>query len=529
MFKKILIPLLLLLLITPFVIVWFGNVEPPTVDEKLLSIAEIQEQSHFYDKKNWGVHHVVLTGSPFARGQQYGYWTHDFLLEQEKSLIEKLDEVMPSKILQYALFLFSMAWFQGLEDYYETEWLHEMYGVSLHGSKQDRFFATPFTRQLAYHGIHDMGQMMIDRGLVMGACTQVARHLEDGWLIGRNFDFEGGRVFDEDKIVKWVFPEQGQAFVSVIFSGMVGVVSGINESGVYIAINAAGSDDFTRLGTPTTLVALQALQKATTAKEAVDILKSAKPLITDIFVVADQNDPLYVVEKTPTKTEILVKDQMAVVTNHLQSPSFQLDKTNRKRKQNNTTLQRLEKATKLLSAESNTADILNILRDKQVLNGQRVLGHRASIDALIASHALIYNSKEQILYVAKGPSLSKEFVGIDLNASFSTKKPVLIDNLPEDPDLQGLNFHQLKASIKQLKGIRKTAGRGFCSKAKEQLKKLAYPERLENHYAYFWTQGRVAQCFGHSIEAKNLYQKALQLKPAYLWERNEISEQIQSM
>ena len=60
-------------------------------------------------------------------------------------------------------------------------------------------------------------------------------------IIGRNFDFEGGRIFDDEKILKWVFPSNGIPFVSVIWAGMVGAVTGVNASGVYISINAAGT------------------------------------------------------------------------------------------------------------------------------------------------------------------------------------------------------------------------------------------------------------------------------------------------
>ena len=139
-------------------------------------------------------------------------------------------------------------------------------------------------------------------------------------------------MFDEDKVLKWVFPDKGIPFVSVIFSGMVGVITGINQKGVYIAINAAGSDDFVRIGTPTTLVALDALQFSNNAAEAVERLKLSKPLITDIFVVADTSDQLFIVEKSPKKTRVIPKSKKnAVITNHLRHPDWQNDKTNKQR------------------------------------------------------------------------------------------------------------------------------------------------------------------------------------------------------
>ncbi len=529
MFKKALLVILVLLILTPFILIQIGNVEPPLVTEKPLSVSDIKNSSSFYDKEESGVHQVFLKGNAFQRGQQFGYWTHDLLLRQEMALIEKLDEVIPYKFLQYGLFLFSMGWFQGIEDFYQSDWLHEMYGVSLHGSKKNRFFATPFTRQLAYHGIHDMGQMMIDRGLVMGACTQVARPLENGWLIGRNFDFEAGRVFDEDKVLKWVFPKQGQAFVSVIFSGMVGVISGINSAGVYVAINAAGSEDFTRIGTPTTLLALKAIQNATTAQEAIDIIRQGQPLITDIFVVADKKQKLYIVEKTPERTRVLERSTPTVVTNHLQHLDFADDTANKNRMANNTTLARFNRATERLEKSVSKEDFLNLLRDKVTFQGKPVFGHRASIDALIASHAIIYNSQEQTLYVAQGPSLSQSFIGIDLTASFKKQEPVFIPSLPPDPELEGFDFYGLKNGIRKLHQIRKQATKGRCQQAKTQWTKLQRPEILQRHYAYYWTEASIALCFGHKIKAIDAFKKALVRQPAYLHERKAIEFHLQAL
>ncbi len=529
MFKKILLVIIVLLLTTPFILVGIGNVTPPNLTEQPLSNSEIENTSTFYDKETTGVHQVFLKGNAFQRGQQFGYWTRNLLLQQEKALFTKLDEVIPYKFLQYGLFLFSMGWFQGIEDFYETDWLHEMYGVSLHGSKENRFFATPFTRQLAYHGIHDMGQMMIDRGLVMGACTQVARPLKEGWLIGRNFDFEAGRVFDEDKVLKWVFPDKGQAFVSVIFSGMVGVISGINSSGVYVAINAAGSEDFTRIGTPTTLLALKALQYATSAEEAVAIIQQGKPLITDIFVVADGNQKLFIVEKTPERTRVLQKSTPTVVTNHLQHPDFVDDTANKKRIANNTTMARYQRASELLDKSLSTNDFLNLLRDKVSFQDKPVFGHRASIDALIASHAIIYNSQEQTLFVAQGPSLSQSFIGIDLKASFEKQEPVFLPSLPPDPELVDFDFYGLKNGIRNLHHIRKLATQGRCQQSKTEFTKLQRPEILQRHYAYYWTEASIALCFGHQIKAKDAFKKALARQPAYRHERNAIESHLQAL
>lgn len=530
MFKKISLVILSVLILLPFVLVYLGNVSPPVVEQDRLTKQQIEETSHFYPKSDVGVHQVFLTGNDYERGQQYGYWTKDFLLKQEDALIRKLNEVIPYKSLQYGLFFFSMGWFYGLDDYYKKEFIQEMYGVSHYGSKENLYFASPFTRQLAYHGIHDMGQMMIDHGLVLGACTQAATPYQGGgWLIGRNFDFEAGKVFDEDKVLKWVFPDEGVPFVSVIFSGMVGVITGINQKGVYIAINAAGSDDRVRLGTPATLVVLEALQHSHSAKEAVEIIRKAKPLISDIYVVVDRSEKLYVVEKSPDKTRVLAQENPNVVTNHLRHPDWKDDEINTHRMNSNTTMARYDRALEILPDVKSPLDMSRLLRDKYKVNGQIAWGHRASIDALIASHSVIYDSKMNHLYVSRGPSLSQEYVGIDLEKSFQNKKPVSIESLPVDPDFSDMPpFESVKLQIQNLIDSQELAEDGKCHLSEEKLQ-AADKEFFSSHFYLSWARAQLSHCRGNIQEARQHYEKALELQPAYHWQKERIANDIKTL
>ncbi len=495
---------------------------------RALTKNEIEQTSQYFSKKDWGLHNVFLNGNDFQRGQQFGLWTQNLLLEQEKSLLKKLEEIFPLKITQYSIALFSMVWFQGLESYLKPQWMDEMYGVSLFAPEKRLFFASAFTRQVAYHGIHDMGQMMIDRGLVLGACSQIAIPDEKGWLIGRNFDFEAGRVFDEDKVIKWVFPTTGIPFVSVIFSGMVGVITGINQNGVYVAINAAGSEDFTRLGTPTTLIALNAIQNSKNAKEAVEIIKKSKSLITEIFVVTDTNSPLYIVEKTPNKTRVLKRETKSGITNHLQHPDFQMDPTNIKRMRENTTVERLQTIERLLPEINNQTSMANALRSKLTINEQVVLGHRSSVDAMIASHSVIYNSHQQTLHISQGPSLIGPYIGYDLRRSFIEKKPILIEKISSDSLFKENSFYKIKNQIKAMQLVRELATRDQCEAARSQFEKID-PIIFNNHYSYFWSKALLSKCFNESKKAIIYFKKALSLNPAYKREKDQINEQIKQI
>ena len=57
-------------------------------------------------------------------------------------------------------------------------------------------------------------------------------------IIGRNFDFYVGDKFAEDKIVAFFHPAAGYKFMTVTWGGFIGAVSGMNDQGLTVTINA---------------------------------------------------------------------------------------------------------------------------------------------------------------------------------------------------------------------------------------------------------------------------------------------------
>ena len=382
-------------------------------------------------KSEIGINQLILKGPPLERGYAAGKLTQKILYAQEKSLVTIFDAFLPNPVLRRAFIIGLTWWFSGIENYFEPETLEEMYGVSLSTSPEFNRLADPFTRQVAYHGLHEVGQMLIDNQVDVMGCTLFALPYKNSWVIGRNFDFEAGRIFDEEKIMKWVFPEHGNAFVSVTWAGMVGVVTGVNEQGVYISLNAAGSDDFKRLGTPSTLVILKALMFANTADQARKIIEAAPMFITDIFVVVDKTGQAYRIEKSPKKFVSIPLHEASVITNHLIGKIWAFDKTNEQRKKKNTTLFRAERGEVLLRENKNNKTdnhrlLLSFLRDKQDENAHS-LSH--SIDSRVTSHSVIYDAPQNLLYVSQGPGLAGKFFGFNLKKSFQEMKPVAADVL----------------------------------------------------------------------------------------------------
>jgi hypothetical protein len=474
-------------------------------------------------KEEFGINQLVLQGSPFQIGRAAGEKTKDILYRQESVLINQFNGFFPNAFIRQSLEIFGIRYFWGIDRYLESWMIEEMYGVSLSTTHDYDYIGTPLTRQVIYHGLHEVGQMAVDQGSESMGCTVVILPFRNSWLVGRNFDFEGGRIFDSEKIMKWVFPEKGFAYLSVIWAGMVGAVTAVNEKGVYISLNAAGTADFARFGTPSTLVITKALLNAKTAKEAAEIIRSSSMFITDLFVVSDRaTGEMYRIEKSPKYTEIIQVMGPSAVTNHLISSRWVNDKVNRHRTFDQTSLARSTRAEQLitlykdkLAGSKNPEEIvLRILRDKGEENGHPLhLGNRKAIDALIATHSVIYNMPENILYISRGPGLTGAFSGFDLSKSFAQRKPIESGILPADPQLTANMFFEIRESSRQVEAAQRLIQKNDCSKGKEILDGL----QTHNHelYNFYLALGDYYKCTHDNVLAKKNWQRSLDLSPAY--------------
>ncbi len=504
-----------------------------TAPDLNLPVTLTEFDQKFIPKNQFGIHQLILKGKPVERGLYAGEATKDLLYKQEMALQTELKKVIPSEFAQRVLFFGLMRWFWGIEKYLEPWMLEEMWGVSKSTTPTLNHLADPFTRQIAYHGLHEVGQSMVDANPESFGCTVIAVPIDDRWIIGRNFDFEGGRIFDEEKIMKWVYPDTGYAYVSVIWAGMVGAVTGVNEKGVYISLNAAGTSDFRRLGTPSTLVIAKALQFAKNKEEARKIIEEAEMFITDIFVVADnQSNVLYRIEKTPKRVSTLEHYTATAVTNHLISKEWQDDKVNKMRRVEMTSLERLERAEELLeqTGDEQTGEVLekkvlSILRDKSKKGDKKLPnGNRAAIDGLIATHSVVWNGIENRLYVSEGPSLVGAFRGFDLSQSFSRKDVVSVASLPADQTITVEEYNKIKELGLLINDI------------KDKLKAKKYDDAktlMDNAEGMHIRSGTLDEIIGDYYfhmkdvkKAKDHWQAALDYWPAYRADRINLQRKL---
>ena len=487
-------------------------------------------------KEKFGINQLILTGTPFERGVAAGQLTGQLLFRQETELTTQFHRFFPHPWLRRVFEVLATRWFWGIDKWLEPGVVEEMYGVSLSASHDFDYLSDPLTRQAIYHGLHEVGQMMVDQKTEDFGCTVAAVPSKKAWIIGRTFDFEGGRTFDSEKLMKWVFPNKGYAFVSVIWAGMVGAVTGVNEKGVYISLNAAGSRDFSRYGTPSTLVLLKALQSAATADAAVQIIRDAEMFITDIMVVSDRTSgKLYRIEKSPKRTEVIELHAAAMIANHLIGATWEGDTINQFRKYELTSSARTERGEHLLAVlkAKGTTDpkdlrpaVLAILRDKGESNGHPLhLGNRRAIDALIATHAAIYDEGNNYLYVSTGPSLAGQFPGFDLTESFRRRTPVTVDVLPRDPLVSDEMYAAVHQSSQEISLAEHQIHFKNCAAARQAL--VAARGNFSESSDYYEAFGDYNDiCATDLSAAKIAWQKSLALVPAYPKQVRELQERL---
>lgn len=505
-----------------------GVFPPPQVNVEEKAVGE------WLDRRQFGLNHLILQGPAFARGKLSGELTGPLLLALEEQLVAQLQTWLPSPILIQGVILGAITWFQGIDKFIDLPFAQEMYGTSLSAPKRFDYLADGFTRQLAYHGLHEVGQMMVDQGFEDMGCTVVAIPYENTFILGRNFDFEGGRIFDTEKIVKWEFPDNGNAFVSVIWAGMVGAVTGVNEHGVYISLNAAGSSDYRRIGTPSTLLVLKVLQEANNVQDAVKIFENAQMFITDIFVIMDSAGQLVRVEKSPLRMAVIPLTEASVVTNHLVTSLFAEDSTNRFRMEELTSLarekrgeERLKALTDAKSQQQATEQVLSILRDKGVDSFGKPLnlGNRRAIDALIATHSVIYNPLASVLYVSQGPAVSGPFLGFDLKESFRTHHPVQIASLPADPLVSAEKFNSLKESNQKISRAHNMVHFKHCQEGMNLLINIEPEWKVQS--PFYHALGDAQACLGLLEQARTSWTRALALNPAYARFQKQLERNLQ--
>ncbi len=531
--KRVLIPLAFLV-ISGGLLLWYvieTKVCPPEIsDRSPLEWNVSQPDSGFFEcNGNWmkqsesGLWELYLHGAPFERGVANGKLSKGLIFQQEDAFIEQIQEMIPSRY--YLRFLkYFIYWFnRNLDEYLMPEFKEEIYGISFSADPLFNFIGTPYQRLLNYHSAHDIGHALQD--LMLVGCTSFG--VWDGFssdsslLIGRNFDFYMGDAFAENKIVCFEKPDNGFGFMMITWGGMIGTVSGMNEKGITVTINAAKSEIPMSARTPISILAREILQYAASIDDAWQIARERETFVSEsILIGSGDENRAALIEKAPFGLALIEPEKSYIIcANHFQDKDFMHDPLNQENIRDNASLYRSRRVTQQITnlMPVDVKGAATLLRDQQGINNADIgMGNEKAINQLIAHHSIIFKPAERLVWVSTSPWQLGPYVCYDLTKIFNTFAPLqqrveITEHeqiIPADPFLESTKFQQfLKFRIMRAKLL------NILKKDKMVLLKSSFFEEFHStnpmFYEVYSLTGDYLKSIGHKSEAIDMYKTAL--------------------
>lgn len=431
--------------------------------------------SRSYLGTNWlsrerGIWEYHLEGDPFLLGYANARLGAPLLIETEEYMFSEMRRYIPGSVALQLVKLGVLLRYRTLPLHIPLAQRIELAGLAEGQPDLNGDFLPTYHRVMFYHALHDITQGL-EHSPMLG-CTALAATrsaTKDGHLlIGRNFDFEGPELFDREKAVLFFKPAGGLGFASVAWSGMMGVVTGINEAGLYVSVNALRSDDKSEAGVPVELLLRQLLERAHTLDEALTLLRSQPVLVPDLYLLGDgKSGEAIAVERSPSRFAVRRMGQSGApadvlsVANHALSPEFAGDRESLRLRTELTSGARQARVDELLAERRGSLDpagVLAILRDKRGAGGKELgLGNRSALDALIATHSVVVDATEQVIWVGVGPHALGRYVAFDLKRELRGEEQPAPPELPEDPVLRSDDYRaflQMQRALRAAETLR---------------------------------------------------------------------------
>ena len=485
--------------------------------------------------------HCHLAGIARDRGFACGKLTAPAMERHEAELFATLQELVPWFLFRHLILGLVTFNNRELDSFLLPDELEAVAGIARGyqaAGDPNAHVGPAFGRILGYHALHDASQYLIDNPLINApqvGCSAVVvggRRSADGHvLVGRLFDFEGGRSFDFDKIVYTVAPasegpEPRQRYAHVAWGGMHGAVTGWNEASLWISVNAGISDHFAYAGRPLVVAVLRALETCTTIEAAVAQLAAQSVFVSESLVIATgtplPGGPTAVcLELAPGHHHVReLTDDHLVVTNHFEHPDWAADRQNQKRQQEGTTRARNARLHELVAARPTHTPVsmAAMLRDRRGEGGVDLgFGHRSSVNAWIGAHLVVADLTAKVMWVAEPEHGLGRMVAFDLDGP----RPDLA-SIPPSPDevlfaQQGRTWKARLEAARHLVARRDPAAAARCR------------ELIESNPRHYEPYTLLAKVTVDRAAATELLRDALARQPAYANERRDIDSWLRKL
>jgi hypothetical protein len=437
------ISLLLALVLTGFIVYCIYFLPTYPKNRKIAYVERINVDKNFYKAGNsWLLKNehklweMYAEGEAIDRGNKIGALSKELIIKQEDAFVEQIKTMIPSKFMLNFLHLGIGIYNRNLGRYIPEENKEEIYAISRYASPNYDWIGNNYQRIMNYHSAHDIGHAVQLMGFI--GCSALAvwgeKTSDNNLLIGRNFDFYVGDKFAEDKILLFINPTKGYKHAFVTWGGMVGVVSGMNEKGLCVLVNAAPSDIPFSSATPISILAREILQYATNTDEAVSIAKKSKTFVSEQFIIASAEDNKVIsIEKTKKRQAVYsVSTSYMVCTNHFQSDEL----SNKEKRKRRASEYRMNRMIELVDSTGmfTPSKMVQFLRDKKGIKGKNIgLGNERSINQLIAHHSIVFHPQSKTLWISTSPYQEGAFLAYNLDSVF---------NNADNPQSRGFSLDQ---------------------------------------------------------------------------------------
>jgi isopenicillin-N N-acyltransferase-like protein len=478
-----------------------------------------------------GIWELYAEGTPYERGLVIGKLSEELMHRQEDTFVAQIREMIPSEGYIDFLRVF-VAWFnRDLDVYVADEYKEEIFGISRSAPDEYDSIGPKYQRMLYYHAAHDIGHALLNMRLV--GCTSFSlkgNKTHDGKIIaGRNFDFYVGDDFAKEKIVAFYSPSCGHKFMMVTWGGMTGVVSGMNEKGLAVTINAAAGSIPTHATTPISIIIREILQYAANIDEAVKIAKSRRSFVAESIMVSSAADNrTVVIEKNPASQIVFDPGTDTVIsTNHYQKTRGAIIEES--------SGYRYKRVAELLESyrRMDVRDVAAVLRDRKGLGGRDIgMGNEKGINQFIAHHSVIFKPSDLIVWVSTSPYQSGRYCAYNLKKIFAQcagmkKNREIYEKdleIPEDPFVQSKEYTNF-VRYKELKTKIMKAAKSGTDTIDDSTLDAFIASNPEMFYAY-QIAGDYCLSRGQNKKARSYYEKALTKEVARKTEREQIRTSI---
>ena len=414
------------LLVTHTIVRRVGRIEPPaitTAAPKIETRAGIRRAGRSYALRRNGIWEVGLNGTPEQIGLAHGRLLYRPMVENEGVLFGAFEKAIPSSFFRHLVLDLAVWGYRDVDQGMSLDRRVELAAQARAFSPDpyQRIFPT-FQRFVYLSALYDIS-LSFEYSPLIGCTTftvDEAHSRSDGPLLARAFDFEVDDIFDQGKAVFFVREDGKIPFASVAWPGLVGVVSGMNLEGVAVVVHGARAGETTTHGEPVVHALRRVLSTTRTTEEAVAALDAADPMVSHLVVVSDSSGDARAVERIPGKKGFVRRlEAVAAVTNHLEGPA-ESDPKNQRVLEGTSTRDRRARGDALIRQAGGpvgVVDLVRWLRDQNDAAGERLPdGDRRAIDALIATHGVVMNTKLRELWVSQGPHLRGRFLRYSLSA-----------------------------------------------------------------------------------------------------------------